>query len=172
MGLDGLRGRRSEGLGQAETCSATFHGAHTHMDYETVSAAEFGRSLTGLGVNLLSPDVRALAAFLSEVFELRLHRLSDDFAIVTHDGAMFQLHADGTFHAHPLLGLVPETPPRGTGTQFYLFGIDPDAAAARADAAGHLVVEPVADKPHGLRECTILSPEGYAFSPAIHSGEA
>jgi hypothetical protein len=34
------------------------------MDYETVSADEFGRSLTGLGVNLLSPDVRALAAFL------------------------------------------------------------------------------------------------------------
>ncbi len=24
-----------------------------------------------------------------------------------------------------------------------------------------------ADKPHGLREATILSPEGYAFSPAV-----
>jgi hypothetical protein len=34
------------------------------MDYETVSADNLGRSLTGLGVNLLSPDVRALAGFL------------------------------------------------------------------------------------------------------------
>jgi len=65
---------------------------------------------------------------------------------------------------------VPETPPRGGGAQFYLFGIDPDAAAARAQAAGYMVPEPPADKPHGLRECTVLSPEGYAFSPAVHVG--
>jgi predicted enzyme related to lactoylglutathione lyase len=140
------------------------------MDFETVTADEFGRSLTGLGVNLLSPNVRALAGFLRDVFGLSVHRLSDDFAIVTHDGAMFQLHSDGTFGAHPVLGMVPETPPRGGGAQFYLFRIDPDAAAARAEAAGHIVVEPPADKPHGLRECTVLSPEGYAFSPAVHAG--
>jgi predicted enzyme related to lactoylglutathione lyase len=51
--------------------------------------------------------------------------------------------------------------------QVYLFGVDPDAAAARAEAAGGLVIEEPADKPHGLREATILSPEGYAFSPAV-----
>lgn len=140
------------------------------MDLETVSAAEFGRSLSGLGVNLLSPDVRALAGFLAEVFGLEIHRLSDNFAIVSHADAMFQLHADATFGSHPMLGLVPETPPRGAGAQIYLFGIDPDAAAGRADMAGHLVLEPPADKPHGLRECTVLSPEGYAFSPAIRAG--
>jgi predicted enzyme related to lactoylglutathione lyase len=139
------------------------------MDYETVSADDFGRSLTGLGVNLLSPDVRALAGFLSGVFGLRVHRLSDDFAIVTHESAMFQLHSDGTFGSNPVLGLVPEMPPRGGGVQLYLFGIDPDAAAARAEVAGHTVIEPPADKPHGLRECTVSSPEGYAFSPAIHA---
>ncbi len=137
------------------------------MDLETVPAEDFGRSLTGLGVNLLSPDVRALAGFLQEVFGLTVHRLSDDFAIVRHDGMMMQLHADGTYGSHPLLGLVPETPPRGGGLQLYLFGIDPDAATVRAEAAGHMVLEPPADKPHGLREGTILSPEGYAFSPAI-----
>jgi len=137
------------------------------MDLETVSAEDFGRSLTGVGVNLLSPDVRALAAFLSDVFGLSIHRLSDDFAIVRHDQTMIQLHFDGTYHSHPLLGLVPETPPRGAGAQLYLFGVDPDAAIARADALGHMVLETPADKPHGLREATILSPEGYAFSPAI-----
>ena len=51
--------------------------------------------------------------------------------------------------------------------QIYLFGIDPDAAIARAAVAGHVIWETATDKPHGLREGTILSPEGYAFSPAI-----
>ncbi len=139
----------------------------TGMDYETVSPAEFGRTLTGLGVNLISADVRALAGFLADVFALRVHRLSDDFAIITHGDAIFQLHGDGTYGAHPLHGLIPANPPRGAGVQLYLFGVDPDAAAARAEAAGHLVIEPPADKPHGLREATILSPEGHAFSPAV-----
>ena len=137
------------------------------MDLEAISAEDFGRSLSGVGVNLLSPDVRALAVFLSDVFGLTVHRLSDDFAIVRHEGMMMQLHSDGTYGAHPLLGLVPETPPRGGGIQLYLFGIDPDQAVARAEALGHMVLEPPADKPHGLREGTILSPEGLAFSPAI-----
>ena len=140
------------------------------MDLETISAEAFGRSLTGLGVNLLSPDVAALARFLTEVFGLTAHRVSEDFAIVRHGQMMMQLHADATYGAHPLLGLVPETPPRGSGLQLYLFGIDPDAAIARAEARGDVVLEPVRDKPHGLREGTVLSPEGYAFSPAIPSG--
>ena len=137
------------------------------MDFETVPADEFGRGLTGLGVNLLSPDVRALAGFLEQVLGLAIHRLSDDFAIVAHGAALFQLHFDATYGAHPLHGLIPETPPRGGGVQLYLFGVDPDAAAARAEKAGQMVLEPPADKPHGLREATILSPEGYAFSPAV-----
>lgn len=137
------------------------------MDLETVPAEDFGRSLTGFGVNLLTPDVRALAAFLKDVFGLPAYQLTDDFAIIRHGQMLMQLHSDGTYGAHPLLGLVPETPPRGAGLQLYLFGVDPDAAVAKAEAAGHMVLEPPADKPHGLREGTILSPEGYAFSPAI-----
>ncbi len=140
------------------------------MDFETVSADEFGRSLTGVGVNLLTRDVRGLAAFLSDVLGVAIHRLSDDFAIAQHGDALMQLHNDGTYHAHPLPSLIPENPPRGGGVQFYLLDIDPDAAVARAEAAGHVVLEQPADKPHGLREATILSPEGYAFSPAVHAG--
>ncbi len=140
------------------------------MDYETISAYMFGRSLTGLGVNLLTRDVRGLAAFLADVFGLAAHRLSDDFAIIAHDGTLFQLHSDGTYHSNPLPQLIPENPPRGGGIQLYLFGVNPDDAVARAEAAGHMVIEPPSDKPHGLREATILSPEGYAFSPAVRLG--
>ena len=141
------------------------------MDLETISADEFGRSLTGFGINLLSPDVERLADFMVRCFGLTVHRKSADFALVRNGDALMQLHSDGTFGAHPLLGLVPEVPPRGAGAQIYLFGIDPDSAVARAEDAGGTVIEPPADKPHGLREATILSPEGFAFSPAIASGE-
>ncbi|MCW1931206.1 VOC family protein [Pararhodobacter zhoushanensis] len=137
------------------------------MDLETVDAAEFGRSLSGLGVNLLCRDVRGMAGFLARVFGLGIHRLSDDFALVRHGAVLIQLHSDGTFARHPLHDLLPENPPRGAGVQLYLFGIDPDAAVLQAEAQGGTVIEQPADKPHGLREATILSPEGYAFSPAV-----
>ena len=139
------------------------------MDLETVSAEDFGRSLTGIGVNLLSPDVGAMVAFLTDVFGLTAHRVSADFAIIRHGTMLMQIHADTTYGTHPLLSLTPETPPRGGGLQLYLFGCDPDAATARSEALGHIVLEPAGDKPHGLREATILCPEGYAFSPAIAS---
>ena len=137
------------------------------MDLETVSGAVLGRSLTGLGVNLLCRDVRAMAGFLEGCLGLTIHRLSGDFALARHGAVLLQLHSDATFSRHPLLGLLPENPPRGAGVQLYLFGIDPDAACARADSAGGVVIEPPTDKPHGLREATILAPEGQAFSPAV-----
>lgn len=137
------------------------------MDLESVDAAAFGRSLSGLGVNLLCRDVRGMADFLQGTFGLSVHRLSDDFALVRHGAVLIQLHSDATFARHPLHDLLPENPPRGAGVQLYLFGIDPDLAASRAEAHGGTLIEPPADKPHGLREATILAPEGQAFSPAV-----
>lgn len=134
-------------------------------DYEKMSPAELGRSLRGVGLNLLCRDVVATADFLRDVFKLQVRRLNTDFALILHDDSIFQLHKDATFGAHPLLALVPESPPRGGGLQIYLFGVDPDISVARAPA--HAVIEQPANKPHGLREATILSPEGYAFSPAV-----
>ena len=135
------------------------------MDFDNITAQDFGRSLKGIGVNLLTRDVRGLVAFLRDVFGLTAHQVTDDFAIIAHDGVVFQLHADSAYHAHPLPQLIPENPPRGGGIQLYLFGIDPDLAVSKAPA--DLVLEQPANKPHGLREATILSPEGYAFSPAV-----
>ncbi len=137
------------------------------MDLENVAPADFGRSLTGLGLNLLCRDVRGMAAFLAGTFGLGVHRLSGDFALIRHGAELIQLHSDATFARHPLQGLLPENPPRGAGVQVYLFGIDPDLAVARAPAHGGTVIEPPTDKPHGLREATILAPEGQAFSPAV-----
>ena len=133
------------------------------MDFETISPAEFGASLRGLGLNLLVRDVRAEAAFLAEVFGMAPHRVSDDFAIMAYHGHLMQLHADHTYGAHPLLGLVPETPPRGAGASLHLFDSEPDTAAARAGAAGGIILQHPTNKPHGLRECCILCENGYAW---------
>ncbi len=136
------------------------------MDYETVSAEDFGRSLRGVGLNILVRDVKATAAFLTAVFDVRVHRLSTDFAIVTYGAEVFQLHADGTYAQNPLLSLLPENPPRGAGVEIRLYDTDPDQATARAETHGAMVLQPPTDKPHGLREAYILCDDGYAWVPS------
>lgn len=136
-------------------------------DLDTIGAVAFGHSLSGVALNYVSRDVRGLASFLEGCLGMSIHQLSDDFAIAVYASAMIQLHSDGTYRAHPLLDLVPENPPRGSGFQAFVMGVDPDAACARAEAFGGTVIEQPTDKPHGLREATILSPDGYAFSPAV-----
>jgi predicted enzyme related to lactoylglutathione lyase len=136
------------------------------MDYETVEAGAFGRSLKGLGLNLLVRDVPGECAFLAAVFGMRSHQASADFAIVTYGEQLFQLHSDATYHSNPLLGLLPENPPRGAGIEIRLYDSDPDEAAARAEARGAMVLQPPTDKPHGLREAYILCENGYTWVPS------
>ncbi len=136
------------------------------MDFETVGPEEFGASLQGIGLNLLVRDVKAQVRFLEAVFGMKGHQVSGDFAIVSYCDQSFQLHADHTYGAHPLLGLLPEAPPRGAGIEIRLYETDPDEAAVRAGAAGGHVLAPPADKPHGLREACILCENGYAWVPS------
>lgn len=136
------------------------------MDYETVSAGEFGASLRGVGLNLLVRDVQRTCAFLETVFGLTSHQVTADFAIVRYGDEVFQVHSDGTYHANPLLGLLPENPPRGAGVELRLYDTDPDEAAAKAEAAGGTVLQAPTDKPHGLREAYILDADGYAWVPS------
>ncbi|WP_371055334.1 VOC family protein [Rhodosalinus sp. K401] len=136
------------------------------MDFETVSPDVFGRSLRGLGLNLLVRDVARSAAFLRHVFGIATHRESADFAIAAYGAQLFQLHADATYGSHPLPGLLPEAGARGAGLEIRLYDTDPDIAAARAEAAGGVVLQPATDKPHGLREACILDPDGYAWVPS------
>lgn len=133
------------------------------MDYETVNAEDFGASLRGIGLNLLVRDVPAQVAFLEQVGGMLGHQVTQDFAIMTYHGQVMQLHADQTYSSHPLLGLLPENPPRGAGAQFHLYQTDPDTAADTARRLGAHVLQEPADKPHGLRETFILDDNGYAW---------
>ncbi|OSQ52590.1 VOC family protein [Marivita geojedonensis] len=136
------------------------------MDYETVSAEEFGASLRGMGLNLLVRDVEAQAQRLAALFGMTAFRVSRDFAILQYGTQVFQLHADSTYATHPLLNLLPENPPRGAGVQIHLFDTDPDDSAERAEALGFTILQPPTDKPHGLRECFLLCEDGYAWVPS------
>ncbi len=136
------------------------------MDYETIGAAAFGASLKGIGLNLLVRDVPAQVTFLSDVFGMRAHQRTADFAILLYGDQVFQIHGDGTYHANPLLGLLPENPPRGAGIEIRLYESDPDAAVTRAEASGATILQTATDKPHGLREAYILCGNGYAWVPS------
>lgn len=135
---------------------------HT-MDFETVGAADFGAGLKGMGVNLLVRDVGAQVAFLTGLFGMKAFQPTEDFAIMTYGDDVFQLHSDGTYHSNPLLGLLPENPPRGAGIEIRLYETDPDEVCARAEALGGTVLQGATDKPHGLREAYVLCENGYAW---------
>jgi predicted enzyme related to lactoylglutathione lyase len=137
------------------------------MDYETVPPPEFGHALRAITVNLLCRDVAGEVAFLVAAFGMQAHQVSRDFAILLHAGQPLQLHSDAAYATNPLPGLLPESGPRGAGIEVRLHEADPDLAAARAEAAGGVVLQgPTDNAAHGLREAVILSPSGYAFVPS------
>ena len=125
------------------------------MDLETVPSGDFAKSLTGIGVNLLTQNVRKLAAFIMGTFGAAAHRLSDDFAIIKLGNTMIQLHHDATYGSHPIQGILPDNPPRGAGVQLYLFGADPDEAVVKTQEYGGVFIEESRNKPHGLYEGSV-----------------
>lgn len=133
------------------------------MDYDKVSAEDFGASLRGIGLNLLVRDVGREVAFLKTLFGMEAFQPTADFAIMTYGTQVFQLHSDGTYHSNPLLGLLPENPPRGAGIEIRLYDTDPDVVEAAAETAGGTVLQGATDKPHGLREVYVLCENGYAW---------
>jgi len=128
-------------------------------------ADAYGRGLKGLGINLLVRDVARSVTFLTEVLGLQLLYSDRDFAALRHDGQDIMLHADHTYGEHPLLALTGDGALRGVGVELRLYGVDPDAAEARARQRGDPVLAPSRDKPHGLRECYLVDPEGYVWVP-------
>ncbi|MGH6946332.1 MAG: hypothetical protein ACREDZ_03310 [Kiloniellales bacterium] len=130
-----------------------------------MSADQFGRSLAGFGVNLLVRDVARALAFQTEVLGAEKVYADADFAVLRHGGHLWMLHADHSYASHPLLGLTGDGAIRGAGAELRLYGIDPDAAEARAKAGGHTVLASAADKPHGLREAYLVDPDGYVWVP-------
>jgi catechol 2,3-dioxygenase-like lactoylglutathione lyase family enzyme len=145
-----------------------------NADEGFMSADEYGRSLKGLGINLLVRDVARSVAFAKDVLGAAVAVADKDFAVLRYakgrTAAEWMLHADGTYHANPLLPLLDDSALRGLGLEIRLYDCDPDAAVKRAEAHGHHVLQAAADKPHGLREAYILDPDGYCWVPGRPKG--
>lgn len=136
-----------------------------------MTAEDYGHSLRGFGVNILVRDIEAALAFQTEVLRTDVVYSDRDFAVIRYQGAVggsyeWMLHADHSFHDHPLLTLTSDGALRGAGIELRLYDHDPDAAEARARARGDYVLAASADKPHGLRECCLVDPDGYVWVPA------
>lgn len=129
-------------------------------------ADDFGRSLTGLGHNLLVTEVSAMTDFLTKVLEAGVVYQDVDFAVLTVSGGTMLLHADHTYCEHPYIAAVRDTPARGAGLEIRLYGVDPDKAEATAREFGYSVLDACTNKPHGLREVYLLGPDAYCFVPS------
>lgn len=135
-------------------------------DLTDASGPDVGHALSGFGVNLLVRRIRGGVDFLTEVMGFQLIRADQEFALLQHGDQLFQLHADPTYAQHPLPSLIPESGIRGGGVELRLFDIDPDEAEAKAEALGYTILRESLDRPHGLRECYILDPDGYCWVPS------
>ncbi len=130
-----------------------------------LTAEDYGRSLGGIGFNLLVRDVGRAVSFATEVLGAISLYDDEDFAMMKLAGCDFMYHSDRTYRDNALIGLVQGLEGRGAGVELRVYGVDPDAAEARARAGGWTVLAGSIDKPHGLRECIILDDEGYAWLP-------
>jgi catechol 2,3-dioxygenase-like lactoylglutathione lyase family enzyme len=132
-----------------------------------MSAADYGRTLSGLSVNLIVRDIGRSVPFYTGVLEMRRLYSDEDFAAFERDGVRLQLHADHTYAGMPWAKRLTDSAPRGLGAEIRILGIDPDAAEKRARDAGFTVAVPVRDWPHGWRDCVLEDPDGYTFAVGV-----
>jgi hypothetical protein len=139
----------------------------TRVGEPFMTADAYGRSLPdGVGVNLLVTDVKAMTVFLAKALNARILYQDGDFAAVVLHGSPMMVHADHTYLDHPLHGIAIGSEGRGAGVEIRVYGCDPDGAESSARLRGDVILAGAMDKPHGLRECHIIGPEGYVFVPS------
>ena len=136
----------------------------------------YARTLRGFNVNLIVRDVAPSVAFQQEVLGAEVVYSDADLAVLRHDGHEWMVHAAHTYVSEagaqmPFLTHTEAVGTLGAGVELRLYGIDPDAAEARARARGDRILAESSDKPHGLRECYLVDPDGYVWVPGVPSGD-
>lgn len=132
-----------------------------------VSAAEYGRTLAGLTLNLLVRDIAKSLPFYTDVLHFTDLHHDPDFAALERDGIKLTLHADHTYDAQPWAPRLRATGKRGLGAEIRILGIDPDAAEKRAREGGYTVLSATKDWSHGWRDCLLEDPDGYTFAVGV-----
>ena len=129
-----------------------------------LTPAEYGRSLTGLSVNLIVRDIARSLPFYRDVLGLTVQYADADFAALQLADAKVQLHADHTYDHQPWAPRLADPGKRGLGAEIRIMGIDPDAVEQRAVALGVTVLTASKDWPHGWRDVVLEDPDGYTFA--------
>ncbi len=129
-----------------------------------MTPTDYGRSLTGLSVNLVVRDIEKSLPFYRDVLGMTVHYADADFAALEIAGGKVQLHADHTYEHQPWAPRLAATGKRGLGAEIRIMGIDPDGAEQRARAKGITVLSGTKDWPHGWRDVVLEDPDGYAFA--------
>ena len=132
-----------------------------------MKADDFGRSLPrGIGLNLLVSEILPMERFCREVLGASTVYFDEAFGVIEILGSIMMLHADHSYSDNPMSGVIAGAETRGAGIEIRIYGADPDEIEARARNEGHIVLAGSVDKPHGLRECHVVGPEGYVFVPS------
>ncbi len=131
------------------------------------TAAEYGRTLGGLSVNLLVRDVARSLPFYRDVLGFRVRYSDVDFVALERDQMAVQLHADHTYDGMPWAARLREPGKRGFGAEIRIMGIDPDSAERIARDRGDPVLVATQDTPHGWRDCILQDPDGYTFAVGV-----
>ena len=127
----------------------------------------YGKTLTGLSLNLIVRDVATSVPFYREVLGMTVHYADEDMAALQLADAQIVLHADHTYDKQPWAPRLAETGKRGLGAEIRILGIDPDAAERRAKERGATVLLPTRDWPHGWRDVVLEDPDGYTFAVGV-----
>lgn len=131
-------------------------------------AMAFGRTFPlGLGINLLVRSIADAVAFQTTVLGARADYVEDHFAVLSEVGSRWLLHSDWSYRQHAFRAAVEGVQARGAGAELRLYGLDPDAAEARARRAGATVLDGATDKEHGLREAYLVDDDGYVWVPCV-----
>ena len=106
-----------------------------------MSPPVYGRSLRGLGVNLLVRETARTVAFARDVLGLTIVYADPDLAVLRHGEHEWMAHADHTYDAHALLPRTRIAALRGGGIELRVHDVDPDAAVAAASRHGYEVLD-------------------------------
>jgi catechol 2,3-dioxygenase-like lactoylglutathione lyase family enzyme len=133
-----------------------------------ISAPDYGRSLRGLGFNLIVKDVDRALHFATEILGATVFFRTDVFAAMKLHGQDFMFHTPASYRGNELHATLTSDAPRGVGVELRCYHVDPDVAEANARQHGYTVLAGALDKPHGLRECMLLDDDGFVWIPSRH----